>query len=101
MGIGIISILIFCAAVMISCRIWGVNWGRTALAAAIGGATLYFSYGIAFNFRLQHDMQLSSQDGQSGMDVLAFAILAAPIAAIVAVILFLLITKPRHSSDDS
>lgn len=100
MSIGIIALAAYCVAVIASCLIWGVQWTRTAIATAIGGLSLYFSYGLAFNLWLHHDMKVAPHDGQSGMDVLAFAILAAPTAATVVVILFLWITRIRHTPND-
>ncbi len=73
---------------------------RTAFATAIGGITLYFSYGLAFSLRVEHDMKLSPHDGQAWIDVLAFAILAAPIATIIIVVLFLWITRPGQPPKD-
>ncbi len=100
MSIGLIAISTYCAAVIASCVIWGVKWTRTAIATAIGGLSLYFSYGIAFNLWLQHDVKLARHDGQSGMDVLAFAILAALTAATAIVILFIWITRHRQTPSD-
>lgn len=101
MGIGLTAILVLCAVILAVCRAGGVNWFRSALATVIGGATAYFSFGIAFRLRLEHDLKLSPHDGQSGMDVLAFAILTAPAVAIIAVLLFLWITRSRKPTDGS
>jgi glucan phosphoethanolaminetransferase (alkaline phosphatase superfamily) len=97
MSVGVLAISAYCAAVMAICLLWRVKWTRALIAAAIGGLSPYFSYGIAFDVRIQHDMKLSPHDGQSGMDVLAFAILAAPTAATVTVLLFLWITRRRRT----
>ncbi|WP_174298451.1 hypothetical protein [Sphingomonas bacterium] len=100
MGIGATAILIFCAVVMAACRVSGINWMRTAFATALGSVTLYLAYGFAFRLRMQHDLKLSPHDGQSGMDVLAFAILVAPIATILVVLFFIWITRPEKPTND-
>ena len=100
MGIGVTATLGVCFAIIVACRVSGVIWVRTAFATAIGAVTLYLSYGIAFRLRLQHDLKLSPHDGQSGMDVFAFAILVAPVATIFAVLVFLRITRPARPTID-
>lgn len=100
MRISVTATLCVCFAILVACRVNGVNWVRTAFATAIGGVTLYLSYGIALRFRLQHDLKLSPHDGQSGMDVLAFAILAALVATVFAVLVCLRITRPARPTND-
>jgi len=94
MGIGATALLIFCAAIVVACQVRGISWMRTASATALGSVSLYLSFGLAFDFRAQQLMELSPHDGQSGMDVLAFAILVAPVATIFVVLAFLWITRP-------
>jgi hypothetical protein len=98
MGIGITAISIFCAAIMVVCRVKGVSWTRTALAAILGILSLYLSFGIALELRTQHLMKVSPNDGQSAMDILAFAILVAPAASTLVVLVFLWSTRIRKAN---
>ena len=98
MGIGITAISIFSAAIMVVCRVRSVSWTRTALAVILGSLSLYLSFGIALELRTQHLMKVSPHDGQSAMDVLAFAILVASAASTLVVLFFLWSTRIRKAT---
>jgi hypothetical protein len=76
------------------------NCGLPGERRDLGANRIRYRESIAFRLRLQHDLKLSPHDGQSCMDVLAFAILVAPVATIFAVLVFLRITRPARPTND-